>query len=91
MAKRGGTIKEDGDKLVNHAELRVLMNHIATLIAAQDVRILACEAVLPVDPGVKRDADAFVVAGNSPDQWPKTARELKLVPDSDSEAPVNDG
>lgn len=60
------SITQDDQKLVNHAELRVLVEHISTLIAAHGVRLLACEAALPVDPSVKAEADAFVAANNRP-------------------------
>lgn len=60
------SITEDGDKLVTHAELRVLVEHISTLIAALDVRVGACESALPVDPAVKAEALAFVDANNRP-------------------------
>lgn len=47
---------------LTHEQLRVLVDHISTLLSALDVRLQACEAALPVDPQVKTDADAFLAA-----------------------------
>lgn len=60
------TITDPAKRDVTHAELRALVDHMATLIAALEVRVSECERSLPVDPEVRETADAFVAANNRP-------------------------
>lgn len=65
MSAKTKAVTDPAKRDVTHAELRVLVDHMATLIAALEVRVSECERSLPVDPEVKEAADAYV-ARNRP-------------------------
>lgn len=77
------SIKEDGDVLVTHAQLRSLVGHLAARFTAIEARLDECERTRPVDPAVKEAGDALIA-----DVRRSTAhmeRALMLVPDSTEE------